>query len=1150
MKSFQNLISILSILFLVSCGQKVETTDTTLQIIKGRAVISSANAAGGIVVYGKNEKGDNFGRVLDPGGGGVINLMLPNGNWEFTAITWEGPTAFTGTLRCAFSPPQFLNGMSANVNLNLTNSNCSSPKFTPYYATTGGAIVFPNLTLYSCKNLSFSPGVTNTDCDTTEDASNKGYLASFKVILEQFDQFNNGPLGIHGPVLEKCIVTTAHAFNTTTSGSISMDSISSAAGIILPAGDGSFPMSVKIVGFFDSTTCAYSSAGEKHFTFPKGVGAPMGSSEYTKYPWSSGAAIGFNLYLKSTETDVCQGPRLSTNYAGGTGTKGNPYLICTPNQYNYVATNYVTNESLRLANDLNFNDSAISVIGGTSTGANPPFNGIFLGEKHTISNFKINLQENDVGLIRTVDTNGIVNQLNIANAYITNGQTLARARTGAIVGDVILGKLRHIKVKSTNILGDQYVGGIAGSVSASSSLTDVHFNGFVNSKHGSNSYAGGIVGSLNGSISEATVDAKIFGSNEGVGGIVGVMNSGQIIKARTSGVVESKKSVGGIAGVLVSGTINNTYSIANVLCSSRRASPSCYAGGLLGTFTAGTLSESFFYGSVSSNTGAHGGLVSLKSGGTITNAYFEDPSMTGCFSGCANPSTTVAINLNLSGITVTTVLSSGGAIFYKPSGDDNYDIPRLSFEVNIEPELSYLSRQCSGSFATSSAAIGAGTASDPYWVCNPTHFREMTGSNYYILKHNLNFVGMTPVGSKGYFSTGGAINFDGANKAISNLKMELNDTTVPSSDMSYGVFKTVTGTIKNLRVHKVVTNQASSVSSNNVYNAGNTLKFSGLTASNTGTIDNVHISGAEFGLGISSSTSTTSHIGSFAVTDYQGFMASANYGTITNSSVTGMVKALSHLTSTPDDNFLLGGVVGFNDTAGTISKTSSEIEFHSAVNNTFLQNTLIGGVAGKNYGTISQASSGGDFSISPASITLNTYYVGGIAGLNNNSISNAYSTINMQKASAPAFGYWGGIVGSNVAGTITKTYYAALDSTILNNITNLTIKGGIVGNNGGGTISNSFCLDLQSAGNGFVTPGAIGVGSGTNIVYNTCPISNPLTTFSLGTTLSNNSSIYYNDWGFTDNIVNPSSSYTWMINSPFSTTRPPAIPVGVARRSF
>ncbi len=167
--------------------------------------------------------------------------------------------------------------------------------------------------------------------------------------------------------------------------------------------------------------------------------------------------------------------------------------------------------------------------------------------------------------------------------------------------------------------------------------------------------------------------------------------------------------------------------------------------------------------------------------------------------------------------------------------------------------------------------------------------------------------------------------------------------------------------------------------------------FGGLFDFLDGTVQNLSITNAE------------------VTSDEGGILAGSNDGTISGVMTSG---------SYTSRNFAAGGLVGFN--SGTIVDSFSTATVN--VVTTEADFVVAGGLVGENSGTIRRSHSTGSVS----GFTAGDFDVGGLVGENSGLIIDSYShsdVSGVNQASAPGDDLrFGGLVGFNNGGTITRTY--------------------------------------------------------------------------------------------------------------------------------
>ena len=270
-------------------------------------------------------------------------------------------------------------------------------------------------------------------------------------------------------------------------------------------------------------------------------------------------------------------------FAGGSGVDGDPFLVATPEHL----------DNVRLYPDAYFEQTAdIDLnVAPYNTGAGwipiKPFGGQYAGDGHTISNLYINSFDNNVGLFGVVDSAPIDQLLSIH--IIDPNVTNAGQNTGALAGSV----------SQVSIIGCSVLGGTV--------------EGAANT--------GGLVGHFTGVIEDSFSTAFVQGSDS-VGGLVGYADYGLISRSFSQGEVALSAlsgSSGGFIGTCASTiTVENCYATGDVT----GGQSGSITGGFVGTYLAGSITNCYSAGLVTSSGGVEGGFVGLSSP-VVTDCYYD-----------------------------------------------------------------------------------------------------------------------------------------------------------------------------------------------------------------------------------------------------------------------------------------------------------------------------------------------------------------------------------------------------------------------------------------------------------------------------------------------------------------------------------------------
>lgn len=204
-------------------------------------------------------------------------------------------------------------------------------------------------------------------------------------------------------------------------------------------------------------------------------------------------------------------------------------------------------------------------LSGVNFSGFPIFCGTFSGNGHTISGLHLDYTGSTVGFFRYLTETAVVTDLNIAGTISPQGSA---SQIGGLVGNNA-GTIQNCTFSGT-VSGTDFVGGIAGTNTATGKIKNSSANGIVYGNH----FIGGIAGSNHGMIqdctntatintelqqnevdlSDITIDsltgAESFATVTDIGGISGV-NIGSIIHCENKANIGYPRigyNIGGIAG--------------------------------------------------------------------------------------------------------------------------------------------------------------------------------------------------------------------------------------------------------------------------------------------------------------------------------------------------------------------------------------------------------------------------------------------------------------------------------------------------------------------------------------------------------------------------------------------------------------------------
>jgi filamentous hemagglutinin family protein len=665
------------------------------------------------------------------------------------------------------------------------------------------------------------------------------------------------------------------------------------------------------------------------------------------------------------------------------------------------------------------------------------FSGAFNGLGHTITGLRVNYpSSNYVGFFGTINSSASIRSVGLENASITGAVNVGGLSglsygtvdqvylTGAVNGTVRVGGLVGFSETGAS-LSDSFVdatitatsdaGGLIGLLNGGSTLSNSSSEGAVTiSANTGDSYAGGLVGENNGTISNSHSEADVSNSGTFTGGIAGD-NHGTITTSYATGTVSGVQASGGLAGINY-GTISASYEtgattgtnhvggVAGVNYGSITASHaegtvngSWSVGGVAGT-NSGTISTSYATGAISGASSV-GGLVGYH-WGNITDSYatgtVSGSSQVGGLAGYLNSDGRISDSYATGNVTISATgdTYAGGLV-----GENSGTITDSHAEGNVSNGGNFTGGITGDNHGTITNSYATGTISGTntvggvaginYGTIGSSYKTGSTsGSNSVGGLAGVNYGSVTESHAEGTVSgsssVGGVAGTSGGTISLSYASATVSGTSSVGGLVGYHwgniTDSYATGTasgssqVGGLAGYLNSDGRISgSYATGNVTISTNTgdSYAGGLVGENNGVITNSHAEG------------NLSNSGNFS-----GGITGDNHGTITNSYATGSVSGLS----------TVGGLAGINyGTIGTAYATGQA----SGTN-------YVGGLIGVNYGGVTGSHAEGAVS--------GSYCVGGFAGVNGGSIGTSYATGTVSGSSRV-----GGLIG-NHWGTATSSY--------------------------------------------------------------------------------------------------------------------------------
>ncbi|MCG6190685.1 GLUG motif-containing protein, partial [Maribellus maritimus] len=303
-------------------------------------------------------------------------------------------------------------------------------------------------------------------------------------------------------------------------------------------------------------------------------------------------------------------------FAGGDGSKGNPYLIATPLQL-YNVRNDLKAHYRQVADiDLSVYPNWLP-IGGN----NNPFKGTYDGNGFTISNLTIESNPTQyAGLFSYTDSAKVYN-IRLDSLTIINVEVYS----GGLTGYANASTFTDIVISNDSINNNCTSGGVAG-YSVNSAYNRCSTNGYI--ENVSRSYysegAGGLIGYSTADTIHDCHSSAIVSGYSYIGGLIGHVLEGKITNSSATGNIRPSSSTsGGFIGYSKDCNISFCFASGDIITDETKLS---YAGGFVGRMNSGNLAKNCYAtGNLNSGTSYNnayiGGFCGSGSTDTLYNCY-------------------------------------------------------------------------------------------------------------------------------------------------------------------------------------------------------------------------------------------------------------------------------------------------------------------------------------------------------------------------------------------------------------------------------------------------------------------------------------------------------------------------------------------------
>lgn len=305
------------------------------------------------------------------------------------------------------------------------------------------------------------------------------------------------------------------------------------------------------------------------------------------------------------------------SFAGGIGSKENPYLIITKEHLNNVR--YHLDACFKMLDDITFTDEDFSegseyYNSGSGWKSFPTFSGYFDGNGHTIKGLRMSDNKKYIGIF--AQNNGTIISLGVENICIKvldeySGNTYIGGIVGYNEGEI--NKCYNYTSLDVETETHVYMGGLVGYNTRV--LRDCYNEADIDVTEGD---VGGIAGYSSGTVERCYNNGFICGKDGSAGGLV-ASNYGQIENCYNLNKVEGHRSTGGIAEYN-SGKISKCYNKGEIKCQGDFWGRS-NAGGISADNN-GEIINCYNIGAISTTVGDSGGIIgNNNASGIVSKCY-------------------------------------------------------------------------------------------------------------------------------------------------------------------------------------------------------------------------------------------------------------------------------------------------------------------------------------------------------------------------------------------------------------------------------------------------------------------------------------------------------------------------------------------------
>lgn len=339
----------------------------------------------------------------------------------------------------------------------------------------------------------------------------------------------------------------------------------------------------------------------------------------------------FNVVPNTVVPSLVCDSSTTTGYGGGTGTSADPYAICSPVQWLFLATDSASwNKYFKLYANLDFTGvtfADFNMIGNTTTA----FTGQLDGNNFSLMNLNITSPSADISFFKKTDGNVTIKNLTLKNITLNSGARVAGLILNHANGGTL--NLENIALDTLNLnmtVGNANEnGGLIGRTDGPANFNTIRINSiiFANPPSSSN-FNGGLLGYSVTPIVMSNITGNTISFLQGfafsqIGGLAGyIRNTASFSNINLTGLNLKGDLVGGLTNGTYSTTVVSQVHLAGSIAGGTRA-----AGLIVFLNSAGvtntTVAESSFDGNIAASDAAGLICISYHSNLAISKSYFK-----------------------------------------------------------------------------------------------------------------------------------------------------------------------------------------------------------------------------------------------------------------------------------------------------------------------------------------------------------------------------------------------------------------------------------------------------------------------------------------------------------------------------------------------